>query len=404
MPAIRLQFRRGTFSEWNSKNPLLASGEMGMEIGPGDPKFKIGDGSRLWIDLPYVGFTGPVGETGPTGAAGVTISTTGYGSILLKGETGYHYSDLVSVSSIGATGSVIVDAPLYAYQNVGLGTTLPSWPLHITRSVSTTSDISGYSLFWNTSPSTLTTSSSDSYGIVVESTSGLTTQSGVKAGFFFAASSTLVASDKRIKTEIRDVSDGEALETLRKIEPTRYKYIDKLSRADDEVFGFIAQQVKEHLPMAVHQTTEFIPNIFAAKPLQYRTDAFSTYCTILDISEAIIATCVSGQMIRLYDITDIKYDIPIYSVDSSNSLTIIMPSDMTCFNIGTTLENKTFIYGLQVKDFNALMKDYLYTVNFAATQELDRTVQKQAAEITQLKSIIAAMQTQMAAIMVHIGI
>jgi hypothetical protein len=123
-----------------------------------------------------------------------------------------------------------------------------------------------------------------------------------------------------------------------------------------------------------------------------------------------VASCVSGQLIRLIDISDVKHEIPIYSIDSSNSLTILMPAGMTCFNAGSTLENKTFIYGVQVKDFNTLTKDNLFTINFAATQEIDRVVQAQAAEITELRSTVAqqqaqinALQEQMAAVMARLG-
>ena len=48
---IRVQFRRGLESEWNSSNPALASGELGVELDTG--LFKIGDGVSEWRSLPY---------------------------------------------------------------------------------------------------------------------------------------------------------------------------------------------------------------------------------------------------------------------------------------------------------------------------------------------------------------
>jgi hypothetical protein len=281
--------------------------------------------------------------------------------------------------------------------NVGIGTNTPQWPLHITRSVGTTSTFSGYSITWlKNSSASANTSSADGYGIVVEA-STTTTKSGVKAGFFFAASGTLAPSDRRIKNDMRDISDGEALEALRKIEPNRYRYIDRISRPNEEVFGFIAQQVAEHFPQAVSRMTEFIPNIFSAKPLTYRTEGTTTYCTIQDISEDVVTTCVSGQILRIFDISDIKYDLPIYSIDSSSSLTVVMPAQMTVFNAGSDMENRTFIFGVEVKDFNALNKDYLFTINFAATQELDRQVQALTARNAEL-------QRKLDAVIQHLGI
>jgi Major tropism determinant N-terminal domain len=64
--ANRLQLRRGTAADWITYNPLLAEGELVVELDTS--KFKIGDGIHNWLDLPYS--TGPVGATGPTGPTG----------------------------------------------------------------------------------------------------------------------------------------------------------------------------------------------------------------------------------------------------------------------------------------------------------------------------------------------
>lgn len=50
MPTTFL-LRRGTGIDWATKNPLLREGEMGLEIGTN--RYKIGDGFRRWVDLPY---------------------------------------------------------------------------------------------------------------------------------------------------------------------------------------------------------------------------------------------------------------------------------------------------------------------------------------------------------------
>lgn len=51
MPFIQFQLRRGLASEWTSVNPILASGEMGLETDT--YKVKVGDGVLNWNDLPY---------------------------------------------------------------------------------------------------------------------------------------------------------------------------------------------------------------------------------------------------------------------------------------------------------------------------------------------------------------
>jgi hypothetical protein len=49
--AIRMQQRTGTYLQWNTSNPVLNGAEIGYESDTN--KFKIGDGSTNWNDLPY---------------------------------------------------------------------------------------------------------------------------------------------------------------------------------------------------------------------------------------------------------------------------------------------------------------------------------------------------------------
>ena len=49
--ATRIQLRRGIASSWTSSNPILASGEVGVETDTN--KVKIGDGSSNWNELDY---------------------------------------------------------------------------------------------------------------------------------------------------------------------------------------------------------------------------------------------------------------------------------------------------------------------------------------------------------------
>jgi hypothetical protein len=50
--AVQIQIRRDTSSNWSSVNPVLASGEIGIETNTN--KFKIGNGSSVWNSLVYV--------------------------------------------------------------------------------------------------------------------------------------------------------------------------------------------------------------------------------------------------------------------------------------------------------------------------------------------------------------
>ena len=49
--ATRIQLRRGRAAEWTNVNPVLAAGELGLELDTG--KFKFGDGTSSWNTLKY---------------------------------------------------------------------------------------------------------------------------------------------------------------------------------------------------------------------------------------------------------------------------------------------------------------------------------------------------------------
>jgi len=98
MPFIQLQIRRDSLANWISNNPVLASGEMGINLDT--YQYKLGDGVKTWNQLPYAGIAGPTGTPGTilnsfTGSTGIT------GSIGPTGMTGP-----TGISSTGVTGPV----------------------------------------------------------------------------------------------------------------------------------------------------------------------------------------------------------------------------------------------------------------------------------------------------------
>lgn len=64
----RIQQRYDTAAHWTSANPVLLSGELGIESDTG--LIKIGDGSTNWNSLIYIN------NFGQTNAAGITAVTT----------------------------------------------------------------------------------------------------------------------------------------------------------------------------------------------------------------------------------------------------------------------------------------------------------------------------------------
>lgn len=58
---FELRLRRGTSSDWLTRNPVLQTGEPGYETNTG--KLKIGNGSTPWSELPYINPDGSGGAS-----------------------------------------------------------------------------------------------------------------------------------------------------------------------------------------------------------------------------------------------------------------------------------------------------------------------------------------------------
>lgn len=76
---IQIQFRRGTYAQWSSSNPVLADGEFALQTDAGGGQaagqFKIGDGTTAWSSLAYGGLVGPQGPTTANIDGGLSNST-----------------------------------------------------------------------------------------------------------------------------------------------------------------------------------------------------------------------------------------------------------------------------------------------------------------------------------------
>jgi hypothetical protein len=78
--AVQLQFRRGTASEWTIANPILAEGELGLELDSN--KFKLGNGITRWNSLLYTSTFNVTKDissdiTYPTFVSGVGVISAG---------------------------------------------------------------------------------------------------------------------------------------------------------------------------------------------------------------------------------------------------------------------------------------------------------------------------------------
>ncbi len=272
--------------------------------------------------------------------------------------------------------------------HVGIGTTTPTRPLHI--EMTTDMPNSHYTLLFASKNRGWYGSSYQNWyshdggnhrPLSIYSAGGI----WIGSGAYFAS------SDRRIKENIIDVSDNQALEILREIPCRYYEYKDKISRGTEKTIGFIAQEVKEKLPIAVATQTNIIPN-----EMRILTDISWNDTTLYtDLSDC------SGVKYRFYISNDISGDEIMKEVigNSDNSFTF----DQSW--------NHVFCYGKEIDDFHTLDKQKLFAVNFSATQELDRQQQADKAKIAELESKnqtlenkVVTLESELAAIKQHLGL
>lgn len=204
----------------------------------------------------------------------------------------------------------------------------------------------------------------------------------------FAGQGYHMPSDERIKENIRDISDSASLRQLRDISCCYYDYKDKITKGNLTTIGFIAQQVREHLPIAVRLIKNVIPNEMRIIENPQWTPITDVSGTTYKLTIADLEDVSGGTIHRFYYGND-------YTVEYNDNVKS-MENDPKSF-IFEEQWNNVFLYGKEIDDFHALDKAKLFTLNFSATQEIDKI---QQAEKTKLEEHITKLEAAEAKIVI----
>jgi hypothetical protein len=193
-------------------------------------------------------------------------------------------------------------------------------------------------------------------------------------------------SDRRIKRDIEEINDETALNMILQVQPTTYYYRDEArNKGNGKVYGFIAQQIKEIIPDAVHTTKEVIANIYKTCLIYNKREIY--YSIPQDVAidtEVHILDKEGGEKGKRYKIKEIYDDYFVIDEDIDG--------------------DDCFVYGYMVNDLNGLDKSYIYTLNVCATQELHRRMEAQNVIIKSQEARIKELETKMEQILKYISI
>ena len=185
-------------------------------------------------------------------------------------------------------------------------------------------------------------------------------------------------SDIRTKEDIQNINDNCALLKILAIEPKTYKYIDKVEKGDNKVYGFIAQQIKKVIPEAISLENSYIPNIML------NADYYNNIITLPYLPTKV--TINVKDKIKCFDINNNCIEVEVSKIINELEFEI-KDLDKEYKN------NKIFVYGTYVTDFHTLSKEHIFSLNVGATQELYRLIKKQDDIIKSHKRINALKQT-----------
>lgn len=258
--------------------------------------------------------------------------------------------------------SVTPALTITADNRVGIGTTSPEVPLHVSSSVVQYVNIYGY-LNQNTAQG--------NYGAYTNVYYSIMADQRIRCPEFNAI------SDVRIKKDILKLNTANTLSELNKLQVVNYSYIDQLANGNKTKTGFIAQDVELVNNQFVNQSTDFIPSVFALAK-----------STSLDKDLLIVRTEKShgfakGDEVKFFAEGKKEIVLSIESIADSQTFYVKGWAEST---------SNLFIYGKKITDFRAIDYDQITALSVAAIQELSKQIERLKLENDKLNKAIQEKQ------------
>jgi hypothetical protein len=221
---------------------------------------------------------------------------------------------------------------------------------------------------------------------------GIFSNSRIVTGYEFDA-----ISDSRIKEVVGRSDTREDLATVRKLQITDYRKIDKVQYGGRLEKGVVAQEVEKIVPESVSTSTNFIPNIYALPT------SFGYTNQMLSVALANPHGLVVGDRVKLIAETGVV-TASVTAVPSAQSFVVAGVAQAP---------RQIFVFGKEVSDFRTVNYDRLFTTGLGAIQELAKRMdqveareagladlEQKAARVTVLEQQVSDLKTmvlQMAA-------
>ena len=237
---------------------------------------------------------------------------------------------------------------------VGIGTTSPQAPLHVTNH-STINKTPVY-YFENSTTINSSTISPDKVSIYGE--------------HIILGKKVMAFSDKRIKTNIQDLNGSDCLDLFRQLQPKQYQYKDQVNNTPLPEYGYIAQEVNKLIPHATRQDVKYVPNIYEKGTINEKGKLVCNSSELCKDKEGNIY-----PKLKLYNKTNKEYIVNIINVNGNE------------IDISPSInEDEVFVYGQEVDDFHELDKNVIWTLASAALQQVDINLQKEIINVSNIKN------------------